>query len=54
VKLVKKLKGFKVMELNQLEQNEQGCKFIVCSGEYDDIEFECETLKESVENIQSY
>ena len=54
MKQVKKLKGFKIMEVNQEEQEEKGYKFAVTMGEYEDVEFECETLQECIENIKSY
>jgi len=54
MKTVKKLRGFKIMELNQEEQEERGYKFAVTMGEYEDIEFECESVAECIENIKSY
>lgn len=54
MKQVKKLKGFKIMELTETEQEEKGYKFVVCIGEYNDIEFECESIQECIENIESY
>jgi hypothetical protein len=44
----------KIKELNSKEQQEFGCKFVVTIGEYDDIEFECDSIKECEENIRSY
>jgi len=54
MKLIKKLKGFKIMELTEKEQEEKGYPFAVTMGEYNDIEFECESIEECIENINSY
>jgi len=54
MKLIKKLKGFKIMELTEKEQEEIGYKFAVTMGQYNDIEFECESIQECEENINSY
>jgi len=54
MKLIKKLKGFKIMELAEKEQEERGYPFAVTMGEYDDVEFECESIQECEENILSY
>ena len=52
MKLIKKLKGFKIMELTEKEQEEKGYPFAVTMGE--DVEFECESIQECIENIESY
>jgi hypothetical protein len=45
----------KIKELNKKEQQEnRDYKYFVTIGEYDDVEFECDSLKECEENIASY
>ena len=51
------LKGekYKIKELNEKEQEEfNGYKFVVTQGEYDDIDFETETLEEALDFVMSY
>ena len=54
MKTIKTYKNFLIRELNHSEQEEEGYNFAVCMGEYNDIEFECDTMHECIENIDSY
>jgi len=50
------LKGekYKIKELDEKEQKEFNYKFIVTQGEYDDTDFETETLEEALDFVMSY
>jgi len=54
LKTIKQIKGFKIMELNAKEKKELGYEFAVCMGDYNDIEFECDSIEECEANIKSY
>jgi hypothetical protein len=54
MKTIKTIGQFKIKLRNQKELDESGYPYAVTMGEYDDVEFNCCSIKECEENIKSY